>query len=74
LHASSLDIFRYSSVKTVKEMIANTVRESGGTETMPTNKQQLRIGGGPFMKDAMTLAALNVGEGSVVEMSVKRRG
>jgi hypothetical protein len=55
----------------VKELKAALVDLLGG---MPVTKQQLRIPGGAFFKDAQTLAALNVGDGDKVELSLKTRG
>jgi hypothetical protein len=55
----------------VKELKALLVDLLGG---MPAAKQQLRLPSGPFFKDAQTLAALNVGEGERVEVSLKTRG
>ena len=55
-------------VKALKDAIAQATG-------MPANKQQLRIGSsGPFLKDAATLASLLLGDGCVLELTVKSRG
>ena len=58
-----------SSVKQVKEAAA--AQHLGG---MPASKQQLRTAAQGFLKDAATLAELNIGDGAVLELSVKSRG
>ena len=56
-------------VKEVKEMIS---QQLGG---MPVNKQQLKErNSSAFCKDAETLAKLNIGEGTRLELTMKARG
>lgn len=58
-----------STVKQLKESLSSVL---GG---MPAAKQQLKaITGGAFFKDTQTLAALNLGEGASVDLTVKTRG
>jgi splicing factor 3A subunit 1 len=58
-----------SSCKDLKELLS---AQLGG---MPANKQQLKLrSGGWFLKDASSLAAMNVGDGAVLELSVRSRG
>lgn len=68
--------------KEVKEYLSNVL---GG---MPVNKQQLKVlatarmrpgagvgaSVGSYLKDTSTLAAMNIGDGFVFELSVKSRG
>ena len=56
------------SIKEVKSTLTDLL---GG---MPATKQQLKATGGAFYKDTQTLAGLNIGEGAVIELSVKTRG
>jgi len=58
------------SVKQLKELLSIQL---GG---MPANKQQLKASaaGLGFLKDANSLAELNVGDGAVLEMTLKSRG
>jgi hypothetical protein len=55
------------TVKELKDCIGALI---GG---MPPNKQQLKSSSG-FLKDKDTLAALNIGDGTVLELSVRSRG
>ena len=58
-----------STVRQLKESLSSML---GG---MPVAKQQLKaITGGAFFKDTQTLAALNLGEGASVDLTVKTRG
>ena len=58
-----------STVKAMKDALSAVL---GG---MPGNKMQLKAPtGGAFFKDTQTLAALNLGDGAVVELTVKTRG
>jgi splicing factor 3A subunit 1 len=63
----SVSINVTQSVKELKDCIGVLI---GG---MPPNKQQLKSPHG-FMKDKETLAALNIGEGVTLELSVRSRG
>lgn len=63
----SVSISVTQSVKELKEQVGALV---GG---MPANKQQLK-GPAGFLKDKDTLAALNLGAGAVLELSVRSRG
>lgn len=57
------------NIKTLKEMLTSVL---GG---MPGNKQQLKaLTGGSFFKDNQTLASLNLGGGSTIELVCKTRG
>lgn len=56
------------TVKQLKELLSTQL---GG---MPTSKQQLKHSVFGFLKDANSLAELNLGDGSTVELSVKSRG
>ena len=56
--------------QTVKELKDSIGAQVGG---MPSNKQQLK-GPAGFLKDKETLASLNIGESSVVELQVRSRG
>ncbi len=52
------------------------LKESLGVEylgNMPANKMQLKTNAHGFLKDA-TLAALNIGPGTVIDVSSKSRG
>ena len=55
------------SVKELKDSIGALI---GG---MPSNKQQLKCPSG-FLKDKDTLASMNIGDGTVLELSVRSRG
>jgi splicing factor 3A subunit 1 len=57
-----------TTTKAVKGMAASA--ELGG---IPLGKFQLKAKAG-FLKDSQSLAAVNIGGGSVLELSVKRRG
>lgn len=63
-----LSISVRSLCKDIKDQISG---QFGG---MPVNKQQLRLRNGWFLKDASSLAAMNVGDGSILELSVRSRG
>lgn len=66
-----------TTVRDVKEAVAVALREcaSAGAEVMPTSKQQLKsLTQGIFLKDANSLAAHNIGDGAVLELSAKSRG
>ncbi len=56
-----------STIKDVKEALTNYY---GG---LPSNKQQLKgkIG---FLKDNQTLASVNIGDGEILELSLRSRG
>ena len=56
------------TVKAVKEACRS---ELGG---MPTNKMQLRMPGAGFLKDKDTLAGLNIGPGTTLDLVPKKRG
>ena len=56
------------TIKTVKEACRS---ELGG---MPTNKMQLRMPGAGFLKDKDTLAGLNIGPGTTLDLVPKKRG
>ena len=58
-----------SGIKQLKEALS--AQHCGG---MPVSKQQLRYSALGFLKDAQTLAELNIGPGAVLEMSLKSRG
>jgi len=57
------------SVKELKELLS-THHVNG----MPPGKQQLKIQELGFLKDTSTLAALNIGDGTNIELSAKSRG
>jgi splicing factor 3A subunit 1 len=57
-----------AAVKDLKDILSNML---GG---MPGNKQVLKTPMAGFLKDTQTLAALNLGDGAVVELQVKTRG
>jgi splicing factor 3A subunit 1 len=58
-----------TTIKKLKEEFTSVL---GG---MPGSKQQLKATtGGGFFKDTQTLAGLNIGEGGIIELSVKTRG
>jgi hypothetical protein len=60
------------SIKQLKEEAANKFLNG-----MPLNKQQIRVQAAPslgFLKDSCSLAELNVGDGALLELSVKSRG
>jgi splicing factor 3A subunit 1 len=62
-----------TTIRNVKETVATQAKETGnGTETIPVNRFQLKAGA-VFLKDASTLAALNIGDGSILELVVKSR-
>lgn len=56
------------TVKQLKEALSPLL---GG---MPASKQQVKYPVFGFLKDANTLAELNIGEGAVLELSAKSRG
>lgn len=58
-----------ATVKEVKEMLS-----ASHLNGMPAGKQQLKVQEVGFLKDASTLAALNIGDGTSVELSAKSRG
>ena len=63
------------TVKEVKESITALLQQStGAPEAMPANKQQLKAPLVGFLKDANTLAAHNVGDRAVLELSGRSRG
>ena len=65
----SISVSVMSTVKQLKESLSSVL---GG---MPAAKQQLKaVTGGAFFKDTQTLAALNLGEGASVDLTVKTRG
>lgn len=59
------------SVKRLKEILSSDFLAG-----MPTSKQQLKstVAGVGFLKDAHTLAEVNIGEGDLLELSIKSRG
>lgn len=59
------------SVKRLKEILSSDFLAG-----MPTSKQQLKstVAGVGFLKDAHTLAEVNIGDGDLLELSVKSRG
>ena len=58
-----------STIKQFKEALSALL---GG---MPAAKQQLKaVTGGAFFKDTQTLADLNLGSGSSIDLTVKTRG
>jgi hypothetical protein len=66
----SLSINAMSTVKTVKQEVSRQ-----HLNNMPVNKIQLKwVTTGAFLKDAMTLAALNIGPTATLELSPKTRG
>lgn len=65
--ALSVTLAVTQSVKELKDIISGLV---GG---MPPNKQQLKSPNG-FLKDKDSLAALNIGSGTTLELSVRSRG
>lgn len=56
-----------SSVKKLKAALARLTR-------LPANKQKLLLEGVGFLKDGMSLAYYNVGDGAVISVEVKERG
>jgi splicing factor 3A subunit 1 len=56
---------------TVKDLKDRLAEQLGG---MPVNKQVLKTPLAGFLKDTQSLAALNIGEGALIELSVKTRG
>lgn len=63
-------------MSTCKELKERLSQELGG---MPVNKQQLKVISnasviGTFLKDANSLAAMNIGDGAVLELSLRSRG
>ena len=66
----SLSIDVMSSVKSVKQEMSRT-----HLNNMPTNKIQLKsTADGKFLKDALTLATLNIGPTATLELIPKTRG
>jgi hypothetical protein len=65
----SLTVHAMSTVKSVKQELATTHLNG-----MPPNKVQLKlVATGAFLKDAMTLAALNIGPTATLELKAKTR-
>ena len=65
----SVSLSVMSTVRQLKESLSSML---GG---MPVAKQQLKaITGGAFFKDTQTLAALNLGDGASIDLTVKTRG
>jgi splicing factor 3A subunit 1 len=66
----SFSINAMSTVKSVKQEVSRQ-----HLNNMPVNKIQLKwVTTGSFLKDAMTLAALNIGPTATLELSPKTRG
>ena len=63
----ALPLLVTSTVREVKEALAELL---GG---FPVSKQQLK-GAAGFLKDADSLATMNVGDGDLLELSAKTRG
>lgn len=64
-----LEVSVHTSVKDLKDMLAAQYLGN-----IPTNKLQLKSSDTGFLKDANTLAALNIKPGSQLDVSVKSRG
>jgi splicing factor 3A subunit 1 len=67
----SLSLSVSASGRELKELLATSL---GG---LPINKQQVRRRDRPdlgYLKDSQTLASLNVGDGALLEMTLRSRG
>ena len=74
LEGQSVDVQGISVRATGKELKEKLSSLLNG---MPVNKQQVRRKDQPdlgFLKDNQTLASLNIGDGTVLELSVRSRG
>ena len=58
------------SVKQLKEALSQHPHLGG----MPASKQQVKSSAFGFLKDACSLAELNIGDGASLELSAKSRG
>eukprot|EP00178_Gracilaria_changii_P015035 TRINITY_DN421_c0_g3_i1.p1 TRINITY_DN421_c0_g3~~TRINITY_DN421_c0_g3_i1.p1 ORF type:complete len:634 (-),score=146.55 TRINITY_DN421_c0_g3_i1:759-2660(-) len=58
----------------LKKTVAKLKKLLANMTNLPSNKQKLSISGVGFLKDGMTLASYNVGDGAVIHVEVKERG